>query len=162
MSSAFDKVPWQAPEMEVLPEWIDYNGHMNVAYYTVAFDRSLDALLEVLDCGMQATKTRGTGPYALQSQYLYLNELLEGERFHCAFQLLDHDAKRLHLWGEITGPGGKLAAQFETLVMNVDLTARRSTAFHEEAAAQIARLAEAHGGLPRPERAGTVIGIRRG
>jgi hypothetical protein len=26
----------------VLPGWVDYNGHMNVAYYLVAFDLATD------------------------------------------------------------------------------------------------------------------------
>ena len=32
----------------VLPEWIDYNGHMNVAFYVLAFDHATDAMLEFL------------------------------------------------------------------------------------------------------------------
>ena len=28
----------------VLPEWIDINDHMNVAYYLLAFDQAVDAL----------------------------------------------------------------------------------------------------------------------
>ena len=32
----------------VLPEWLDYNGHMNVAYYVLAFDHSTDALLDFI------------------------------------------------------------------------------------------------------------------
>ena len=34
------------PEQQVLKEWLDYNGHMNVAFYTLAFDKSLDIFLE--------------------------------------------------------------------------------------------------------------------
>ena len=30
----------------VQPDWIDYNGHMNVAYYTKAFDIAFDEVLE--------------------------------------------------------------------------------------------------------------------
>jgi len=26
--------------LEILPEWTDPNGHMNVAYYVLAFDRA--------------------------------------------------------------------------------------------------------------------------
>ncbi len=26
------------PEQKVLKEWLDYNGHMNVAYYILIFD----------------------------------------------------------------------------------------------------------------------------
>jgi len=34
--------PYKTRNQKVLPEWIDYNGHMNVAYYTLAFDKALD------------------------------------------------------------------------------------------------------------------------
>ena len=37
----FDTVV-EGPVEEVLEDWIDYNGHMNVAYYTLAFDRAID------------------------------------------------------------------------------------------------------------------------
>lgn len=29
----------------VQPGWIDYNDHMNVAYYVLAFDQALDRLM---------------------------------------------------------------------------------------------------------------------
>ena len=32
-------------DQTVLPEWIDYNGHMNVAYYVLAFDQGVDELM---------------------------------------------------------------------------------------------------------------------
>ena len=41
--------PYDAPGVvgpqRVLPEWIDYNGHMNVAYYTLAVDTAFDDFL---------------------------------------------------------------------------------------------------------------------
>ena len=33
------------PEVVVQPEWIDYNGHMNMAFYSLVFDKSLDHVL---------------------------------------------------------------------------------------------------------------------
>ena len=41
----FDTPVISAP-MKVLPEWIDYNDHLNVAYYTLIFDRSADTAVE--------------------------------------------------------------------------------------------------------------------
>ena len=38
--------PIVLPSKKVLAEWIDYNGHMNVVFYTLAFDSSLDFFLE--------------------------------------------------------------------------------------------------------------------
>ena len=37
---------------DVVPsQWIDYNGHMNVAYYVLAFDRATDAFMDFLGMG---------------------------------------------------------------------------------------------------------------
>ena len=41
-------VIFQSNVQNVKKEWIDYNGHMNVAYYTLAFDNSLDDFLETI------------------------------------------------------------------------------------------------------------------
>lgn len=35
---AAPETPFEPPGVCVKPEWIDYNGHMNVGYYHVAFD----------------------------------------------------------------------------------------------------------------------------
>ena len=35
----------------VRPEWIDSNGHLNLAYYVVVFDYATDALYKALDIG---------------------------------------------------------------------------------------------------------------
>lgn len=50
--------PYPAPvtiaRQTVVAEWIDYNGHMNIGYYGIAFDRASDVLLsDHLWIGMQ-------------------------------------------------------------------------------------------------------------
>ena len=56
------------PEQKVLKEWLDYNGHMNVAYYTLAFDKALDEFLEKnLEIGPTYVKKEKKGPYSLQA-----------------------------------------------------------------------------------------------
>ena len=32
----------------IVPEWIDYNGHMNVAYYVLVFDRATDDFFDFM------------------------------------------------------------------------------------------------------------------
>ncbi len=143
--------------------WIDYNGHMNVAYYTLAFDRSLDEIFdETLGIGEQMVREARMGPMALQTQIHYLAELLEGDAFACDFQLLDADHKRIHFFVTMINLGtGAAAATYESLTVNVDLEARRSAPFPDRARARIARLLDAHSALPRPRLAGNPLGIRR-
>ncbi|MBK0399680.1 thioesterase family protein [Limibaculum sp. M0105] len=147
---------------QVEPGWIDYNGHMNVAYYTLAFDRALDDLYESLGIGPTSARRDRLGPMALQTQIHYLAELLEGEAFHCEVQILDADDKRVHVFATmIAEEDGRRVATYESLTINVDLEARRSAPFAPEAAARVRELAAAHAGLPRPEQAGRSIAIRR-
>ena len=159
----FEAAPLLTPVMTVPAEWIDYNGHMNVAYYSMAFDKSSDEIFdEHLGVGADFARTEKMGPMILQQQLHYVGELLEGERFQCAWQLLDWDEKRLHFFGEMRNvEDGSIAAYTETLGMNVDLVKRKSAPYPDWALARIRAMGEAHAQLPRPPLAGAVIGIRR-
>lgn len=147
----------------VEPGWIDYNGHMNVAYYTLAFDRSLDDLLENwIGAGLDFTRRARFGPMALQTQICYLGELLEGERFHVEVRLLDHDEKRMHLFcSMIAERTGELAATYETLSTCVDLETRRTAPYQDWAQKRLRAMSAAQAHLPPPAQAGQKLGIRR-
>ena len=155
--------PIDLPAMKVRPEWIDYNGHMNVAYYTQAFDLSLDRLIEDnFGIGEAYARDFRMGPYALQIQIHYLGELLEGEEFFCRAYLVDHDAKRLHMCIEmINARTNEVAAVMENMTMNVDLEARRSTPYPDWAQRRLARWQAEHDGVKLPTQVGASIGIRR-
>lgn len=162
IDDSFEAAPLRAGPARVPAEWIDYNGHMNVAYYTMAFDKALDEVYDALGIGENLVLSHRMGPMALQSQVHYLGELVEGGRFACEFRLLDADGKRLHSFSEMVDlDRGGIAATYETLSVNVDLDARRSVAYPPDASARIERLRAAHEGLPRPEQVGRTIGIRR-
>ena len=69
--------PYKTRNQKVLSEWIDYNGHMNVAYYTLAFDKALDFFFEdVLGIGPSFVEKNKEGPFALKASYNYFSELL--------------------------------------------------------------------------------------
>ena len=162
MELSFEAKPVRTGERAVPVEWMDYNGHMNVAYYTMAFDSALDEVYEALGIGENLVRSHRMGPMALQSQLHYLGELVEGQRFACDFRLIDADAKRTHCFLEMIDlERDAIAATYETLSLNVDLEARRSAPYPPEAQARIERLLEAHQHLPRPPQLGQTIGIRR-
>lgn len=159
--------PYEAPirtaSRTVPPEWIDYNGHMNVAYYTMAADHALDRFLEDhLGVGEKFAAEARQGPYAIQSHIHYLGELLEGASFHARLILLDCDPKRVHVFIELVADAdGSVAAVCETLLMNVDLEARRSTPYPDWAQARMARMKADHADVPRSGLIGAQIAIRR-
>ncbi|QIE57661.1 thioesterase [Pikeienuella piscinae] len=150
-------------EQSVEPGWIDYNGHMNVSYYTLAFDRAFDDFLENwIGIGESFVSRSRLGPMALQTQICYLGELLEGERFHVDVHLLDHDEKRIHFFGTmISARTGQPAATYESLGINVDLETRRPAPYPDWTLARLASMRKAQASLPRPKQAGQPLGIRR-
>ena len=119
--------PYRTKNQTVLRDWIDYNGHMNVAYYTLAFDKALDFFFEdVLDIGPSFVEKHKEGPFALKASYNYFSELLEGESFFVDISILEFDAKRVHVFGEMKKDRSlELSAVFETVLMNMDLSARK-------------------------------------
>ena len=120
--------PYRTRQQKVLPEWIDYNGHMNVAYYTLAFDKSLDFFFEdVLGIGPTYVSKMSKGPFALKASYHYFSELLVGEEFYVDLSVVDFDSKKVHICGEMKKCiSDELSAVFETVLMNVDLKKRKS------------------------------------
>ena len=80
----------------VRPEWIDHNGHMNVAYYLLAFDESSDHLLNLVGLTRQYKQANNTATFVGDFHIHYVRELLEGDGLRITHQVLDCDAKRVH------------------------------------------------------------------
>ncbi len=158
----FDAKPIEITGQSVLPEWIDYNGHMNVAFYVLAFDKALDKIFDMLDIGAAYVQRTGDSAFVLQNHVAYLAELKLHDPLRVTFQLLDWDAKKAHYFMQMYhATEGFLSATAEQVMMHVSLETRRSSPFPAEAQAKLAALQEAHRSLPRPESAGASIGIRR-
>jgi acyl-CoA thioester hydrolase len=155
--------PFERYEGEVLPEWIDFNGHMNLAYYVVLFDYATDALFDVLGIGRGYKNATGHGTFAVEMHTLYESELLAGERVGVRTQILGCDGKRLHVAHEMHLAGGtKRAAMQELLYLHVDLRARRVVPWLAEAGARVATAAAVHAHLPRPSWVGRHIALPTG
>jgi acyl-CoA thioester hydrolase len=152
--------PYHRFEGEVLPEWIDYNGHMNLAYYVVLFDQATDLLFDELGLGLDYRRGTGKGTFVAETHTLYQNELLVGARVQVATQILGSDDKRLHLAHEMfeIGANRRAAAQ-ELMFLHVDLVARRVCPFLPGLRETVAAWTAAHGVLPRPDWAGRRIAM---
>lgn len=155
--------PVVVPNRIVRPEWIDYNGHMNVGYYGIAFDNALDVVLsDHLGVGVEHVEASGQGPYVVQSHLHFLAEMLEGQVFSVRFRLLDHDARRLHFFAEMLDDAtGVLCATQEVMVVNVDHGTRRAAPYPEWAQRRFSRMQADHATLPPAPRVGAPLGIRR-
>lgn len=147
----------------IKPEWLDYNGHMNVAYYVLIFDLAGEALVAQLGMGEEYTRQSGISWMVLENHTSYLAEVSPDDEVEVSVQLIDHDHKRLHLYFEMhCNKGGRhLAATQEQMAMCVDLNNRRSSNFPDQIMASIHSMAEQQAGLESPAGLGRVISIRK-
>lgn len=147
---------------EVRPEWIDYNGHMNVAYYVLAFDYATDAFFDHigLDDSYRAKSANST--FAVEAHLTYQREVAEGDPLRFTTQLLGFDDKRLHFVHRMYHAGeGFLAATSEWLSLHIDLRVRRVSILPESIKTRLAEIMDSHERLPRPPEAGRVINCPR-
>jgi acyl-CoA thioester hydrolase len=129
----------------VRPEWVDHYGHMNLAYYLVAFDLATDALWPLLNLG-EAFRARGLGTFAVESWQAYLREVVLDAPLSAESAVLAFDAKRLLVRHRLHhAEQGWQSAENEVLFLCVDLTTRRVAAWPDDvlAAFAAARVAEA-------------------
>ncbi len=154
--------PIICPELRVDAAWIDYNGHMNMAFYNLVFDRAVDHVYDGLGIGLDYARSGGGSCFTAEIHVNYLSELVLDDPIRVTFQLLDWDAKRLHFFEQMYhAETGELAATSEQLALHVDMSERRASPFPDAAQEQISALMTAHQGLARPQQVGNIIGIRR-
>jgi acyl-CoA thioester hydrolase len=143
-------------------EWIDFNGHMNLAYYVLVFDRATDLLFDRLGLGEAYRRAADRSNFILEAHVTYARELKEGDGLRITTQLVDADDKRLHFFHAMhQEPAGHLAATIELLSLHVDLAGPRASPFGEPQRSAVAALLAEHRTLPRPPQLGRAIAIRR-
>ena len=147
--------------MRVESGWIDHNGHLNMAFYNVLFDRCADEAYALLGFGPDYAARERHTTYTAEFHVCYVRELHGNDRVRVSFQLLDADDKRFHSYQEIRHEDGWLAATGEGLALHIDMSGPRVVPFPPHCAATIAGMLARHADLPRPERAGRRIGIIR-
>jgi acyl-CoA thioester hydrolase len=145
----------------VLPEWLDYNGHMNVAYYLVAFETGIDAYKAVVGMDLAYIEGRQRSTVALEAHITYQREAMLGEVLQVETRIVDFDGKRAHVYQELYREKELLATQ-ETLAISFDTAARRTCPFEESVANNYRALMAAQAALPRPTWLGRSIGVGKG
>ena len=152
--------PFVSSVMRVEPGWIDYNGHLNMAYYNVLFDRAVDEVYELIGCGPAYLERTRHSTFTAEAHIRYLRELRAQDPVRVTFQLLDYDAKRMHYFEELHhAEEGWLSATSESMVLHVDMIAKKTAPFPDFIAARLDRMKAAHAHLPVPEGAGRRIAM---
>jgi len=155
-----DTAPLTLHRATVRPEWIDYNGHMNVAYYLLAFDQATDAVLDHLGAGKAYVEEENRSLFVVEAHLTYAREVTEGDALVFDTLVLGADAKRLQLFHTMRHETeGFLAATAEFMLLHVDLDSRRAAPFPDSVNGRVAELARRHTPLPRPPQAGRSIAL---
>lgn len=150
--------PYALARATVQPEWIDYNGHMNVGYYHVAFDLAAEPFFHWLGLDEAYRKASGTSTFALESHLNFLREVKQGDPIRFEARLLDYDHKRFHYYQEMFHETeGYLAASYESVSAHVDMNLRKTAPMPEVLQARLERVLQAHKQLERPWQIGHVM-----
>jgi acyl-CoA thioester hydrolase len=152
--------PFLSSAMQLEPQWIDYNGHLNMAYYNVMMDRAIDELWLQLGIGPTYMKERHGSTFTAECHVRYLREIHLGDPVQVSVWLLDADEKRLHTFEELRHAGeGWLSATSENMTVHIDMSVRKVAPFPSDIRARIADVVKAHSAVPRPEGIGRKIGM---
>ena len=113
-------------------EWIDYNNHMNMAYYVLVFDDVWEIMLEKFLMGEKSAKSSNRSTMVVETHTTYNSEVKLDDEVEINLSFFDHDKKRLHYKMEmIDKSSGKLSATLEMLSLYIDLDKRKVTEFEE-------------------------------
>jgi acyl-CoA thioester hydrolase len=150
--------PFVSSRMHIEKGWIDYNGHLNMAYYNVLFDRAVDEAFGLCGMGSDYIRDHNHSFFLVESRIRYRRELKLDDPVRVTLQLINFDDKRLHYVMEIRhAVDGWLAAACENLSINVDMATRRAAPFPAGILANLAIMKAAHAALPQPDMLGAGV-----
>lgn len=144
----------------VLPEWIDVNEHMNVAYYVLAFDQAVDSLWEEFGITEDYINVSSSSTFAVESHITWQRELAVNEPYVITSQLLAYDSKRIHqIMRMYHAETNFLAATAEWLNLHVDLDIRKVSPWPDPIVERIAAFAARQGDWGWPPEAGKQMSV---
>ena len=142
----------------VRPEWIDSNGHLNLAYYVVVFDLATDKLYTHMGIGDAYREASGNSCFTAETHTLYEREVRLGDRLLVKTWILGADAKRVHYFHELFHrDSGERSATQELLALHIDMSIRRVAPFPAERQAALADFVARHAPAELPKGAGRKI-----
>ena len=110
----------------VRPEWIDSNGHMNLAYYVVVFDNATDKFYEELGIGTTYREQTGNSSFVAETHTVYEREVHLGDKLQVRSWLLGADSKRVHYFHEMFHvESGERSAVQELMALHIDMGLRK-------------------------------------
>ena len=142
--------------------WLDYNGHLNEGYYTVAFSHASDLWMDAVGLDAAGRAAHRATIYTVEAHIAYLNEVARGATIRVATQLLGVDAKRAYAFNVMRVDDDPApVATHEALYVCVSTETRRVAAWPAPVRAALDALAAEHAAQPTPDGAGRALGPHR-
>ena len=147
-------------DLDIKPAYIDGNGHMNVGYYSVLFDRALERYLRPFEVGWDFMQTTGKTGFVLEHHTRYMREVKQGDPLAFTFELVDWDTKRMHhLMTMRHATEGWVASVQEAIAICVDVATRRTGTWLATTQKNFAEVHAVHSQRPRSPDIGRSIRI---
>ncbi len=153
-----DSGPLQLLDVRVIPEWIDYNGHMTEHRYLDVFGQTTDRFLAHIGVDEAYLKS-GHSYYTVETHIMHHGEAKAGDALHVETQLLSFDEKRVHVFHSLRRGDAEIASA-EQMLLHVDSKASKTVAAKAEILATLEGLSHAHRELPTPVTVGRHVGRR--
>ncbi|WP_425929579.1 thioesterase family protein [Pseudomonas sp. NyZ201] len=142
----------------VLPDWVDYNGHLRDAFYLLIFSYATDAFMECIGLDGDNREATGHSLFTLECHLNYLHEVKLGTEVTVQTQVIGHDRKRVHLYHSLHREGfAEALAASEQMLLHVDLAGPKSAPFEAAVLARLQGIVAEQEDLPVPAFVGRVI-----
>jgi acyl-CoA thioester hydrolase len=153
--------PFVSSVMTVESSWVDHNGQLHGAYYSLLFDRAVEEAVFLVGLGPHRIESRRPASFfTTEAHQRFLRELRAGQEVRVTLRLINYDEKRMHLFQELHhAREGWTAATCEQIAQHVEPGARRVVPFEDEVLERLALMKAAHGALPIPDGLGRPINM---
>lgn len=158
MINSNEVMPLITFEGRVPSEWLDYNGHMNVAYYMHVFCDATDAFLEFFGVTEGYRQEKRCSTFVVENHVNYVKELHHGSNMRVETRLLGFDRKKMSYHHSLYNvDAGYLAATSEWISLHVDLEKRTSCEMPDTLVCNLSDILEAQKEMPLPVNIGRSI-----
>lgn len=130
-------LPIAVSQGTVKDDWIDYNGHMNMAYYVQCFEETSDFLLEHMNLGYRYAIEEQKGVFVIKCEINYRKEINLNEDFIISLEDLICKGKKLTVGLKMLNVGSATIADYQILNLNVNLQTKKSVPFSQMITSQL-------------------------
>lgn len=132
-----DDPAFVSPPLAIKPEFLDHNGHVNMAYHLVLADEALDLRFQQLK-GADYVEGRGMTTFAAEVHVRYLREMTIRDDIRGRVFWVESDAKRTRWAVELfRASDGVVVTTVEGVSMSVSVETRKVTPYPEDVSSRL-------------------------